>query len=204
MTSWVRRLVAIITVGWCAGCGPRPAYTPPSLSPPRSVAEKQVPVTVYTYHVTMVTPAQHNPLEFRDETLQIRFMPRETVLEFAVYNLGTRPVVIVWDQAAYIDAQGVSHPIIHKGVLLADTSRRQTPTMVMPQGVLNETIAPVDYIYNSSSGWRQRPMFPKTEESQKLKGTTFGVILPIKTQETVKPYTFQFQITDVEVTTMMK
>lgn len=203
MIHRMMNVIGTVIVSCCLGCMPKPAHTPPSLTPPStSRVVQKTGETIYTYHFTMVTPAQHNPLEFKDNGLQVRFMPRETVIELTVYNLGTEPLILLWDQTIYIDPQGLSHPIVHRNVNLADTSRRQTPTLILPQGVLSDSIAPIDYIYNSPSGWRQYPIFPRTKEALKLKGSTFSIVLPIKIQETVNSYTFQFQVTDVQGETL--
>jgi hypothetical protein len=145
----------------------------------------------------MTSPVEQSRLEFRDERLLCRLIPQELAIGLDVINLGGDPISIDWNQVRLIDPEGKPHSIIHKMVLLPDVNRRHLPTRIEPQGVLNETVAPIDYVFMDFTGWRQRPIFPNTEDAMNLKGATFGLTLPVKQRNTVRTYRFEFQVKDV-------
>ena len=180
-----------------AGCA---AYTPPSFTTPE-VREEQI---VYRYTYAMTSPVEQTSLEFRDEALLCRLIPQELVIGLDVINLGVDPVSIDWNQVRLIDPEGVPHSILHKMVILPDVNRRLLPTHIEPQGVLNEAVAPIDYVFMDFTGWKQRPLFPNTEDAIDLKGATFGITLPVKRKNAVKTYMFEFQVTDVSSVVLVK
>lgn len=181
------------------GCA---AHTPPSLEPPQAPVETE---TLYTYIFGMTKPVAQRSLEYRDGTLLCRLRPKELEVGLDIINLSDAPFAIEWDQARFIDGNGTPHPVLHKLVLLSDISRRQTPTLILPQGVLNDAVAPKTHVFMDSIGaWHQRPLFPKTEEALQHRGATFGVVLPIKINNAVEIYTFEFQVQDVQSYTVTR
>lgn len=152
----------------------------------------------------MTRPVRQRSLEFQDETLLCRLLPAELNIGLNIVNLSENPIMIDWNEVRLIDPEGVSHPVLHNMVILPDISRRNLPSLVMPQGVLDETVAPLDHVFMDLTGWQQRPIFPKTDAALQLQGATFAVALPVKHRNEVTHYLFEFQVTEVMRTVIIR
>ena len=186
-----RIICAILILLFATGCATR---RPGSLN----TADLQAEEFIYRYQYAMTSPVQQGSLEFRDENLFCRLLPQELVIGLDIINLQEEPISIDWNQVRVIDPEGNAHPVVQNMVLLQDLHRTRIPTTILPQGVLNETVAPSDYAYIGFTGWEQRPIFPKTEDALNLKGAKVGVSLPVKIQDKVTRYLFEIIVTDVK------
>ena len=185
-----RTIRAILIVLMATGCA---THKPASLNMP----DHQIEENIYRYQYAMVSPVQQTSMEYRDENLFCRLLPQELVIGLDIINLRQEPISIDWNQVRVIDPDGNAHSVVQNMVILRDMHRTRLPTTIMPQGVLNETVAPSDYAYLGFTGWQQRPIFPKTEDALNLKGAKVGVSLPVKFQNRVTNYLFEFVVTDV-------
>ncbi len=175
---------------WMTGCA---TNRPASLDTPVH-SEKGI---IYRYQYAMTSPDSQPGMEFKDGMIFCRVLPGELSIGLDIINLSDAPITIDWNEVRLIDPEGGSHRILHNMVLLRDLHRTHTPTVIMPQGVLNESVAPMDYAFLDFSGWQQRPIFPKTEEALEFNGLKYGVSLPVKTEERVSTYLFEIEVTGV-------
>jgi len=131
-------------------------------------------------------------------------------LSFLLANHTDRSIRIIWDEAAYVDANGVSHRVIHEGVKYIDRSASQPPSVVPPNSEIHDSIIPVDHVYFMSGqygGWGELPLLPVSAYSKKhmesiveqYVGKTLRVLLPIELQNVVVDYIFTFRINAAEV-----
>ena len=194
------RLLFLVSACVFAGCAGK---TPPgSLVPPG--ANRPAIETIYTYAYALTEPMNQNRLEYQDSNALCRLIPKEKEIGVEIYNLSDKPITVDWDKVQFVDPEGVMHPVIHKLVPLADTSRRQTPSLIMPQGLLSDTIAPKDYVFTTVTGWEQRSIFPRSAAASGLKGQSFGVLIPIKLENEVKLYTLKFAVANVSSYTIKR
>ncbi|MBM3262476.1 MAG: hypothetical protein FJY97_03500 [candidate division Zixibacteria bacterium] len=191
MISVFRVSLFVLMLFW-AGCASKP---PPSLVAPG--ADRVVFETVYTYAYTLTGPVSHNLLEYRDTLAFCRLIPREKEIGVEVYNLSDNPVRIDWDEVRFVDPEGNAHPVLHELVPLADGVRRQTPSVIPPQGMLSDAITPKPYVYADITGWERKSIFPRSEAAMRMKGQTFGVILPVRQETVVTTYSLSFAVSDV-------
>ena len=194
-----RLLILVFACFWggCAGKTP-----PPSLVPPG--AYNQALETVYTYAFALTEPMNSNRLEYQDSIALCRLIPKEKEIGVEIYNLSDKPITVDWDKAQFVDPEGALHTVVHELVPLADTSRRQTPSLILPQGMLSDSVAPKDFVYTTITGWEQRPIFPRSAAASSMKGKSFGITIPIGYQDSVKLYTLKFAIADVSSYTVKR
>ncbi|MEE2710850.1 MAG: hypothetical protein VYA69_14795 [Gemmatimonadota bacterium] len=185
-----RIICAVLIVLLATGCATR---KPASLNTP----DHQIEEIIYRYQYAMTSPVQQASMEYRDDNLFCRLLPQELVIGLDIINLQEETITIDWNQVRVIDPEGNAHPVVQNMVILRDMHRTRIPTTIMPQGVLNETVAPSDYAYLGFTGWQQRPIFPKTEDALNLKGAKVGVYLPVKIQNRVTNYLFEIVVTNV-------
>ena len=141
-------------------------------------------------------------MQFIDDNIAVSwFYINKAKLNFALKNNTRGNIKVVWDNAAYVDANGRTERIMHAGVKYADRNESQ-PSSVVPAGaVLDDAVIPVGVVgYSQYSGWYEGTMFGFSQTDRKLaeaqKEKTFGknikVLLPIEIDGIITEYTFSF------------
>lgn len=125
-------------------------------------------------------------------------------------NKSRTQIGVVWDRAAYLDLDGVSHPVIHRGIKLAARNEPPRATVLAAGAVLEDEVLPLDYIRWAASDWTVSNLFPAptmvnaasddAKRVQALKGRKIGVLLPLAVGGETVDYLFSFAFTDVKLT----
>jgi hypothetical protein len=181
-----------------SGCASQNTHTPPSLIAPGDLSEDREYKTEYTYAYKLIEPAQIDLLEYRDDLLFCRLIPDQNTIGVDIYNLSSDPFYVDWNQIRMIDAEGLSQGVFRRLELLSDGVREQDLSLILPQGVLSDTLTPKNKVYRNMTGWAQKPLFPNSAEALSMKGQTFGLVIPVKQEESVKTYRFTFEVSDVQ------
>jgi hypothetical protein len=144
---------------------------------------------------------------YEDEVVKIIWIPQPKQIAFSLYNKSDFNLKIIWDEAAYIDENGVSRRVIHKGTKYIDRFNPQPPTIVAKNSYIIDLIYPADFIFYDE-GWQEKPIFPyeftgKREKAQMLaqnyEGKIFKILLPIEINGIKKEYLFAFKINNVKL-----
>ena len=121
---------------------------------------------------------------------------------------------INWDNAAWVNPEGVSSRVIHSGVRLMDRNSPQSPSIIVRNGKLTDIIIPSDNIYYESGqygGWRYLGLIHHTNvmsmdmqaelsKANSYIGKTCGVLLPIEMEGVQNDYIFTFEIGTATIT----
>jgi len=140
--------------------------------------------------ITKVEEEGINKYFFEDEMVKIVWIPTSSQLSFILTNKTDHSIKIVWDEAAFVDENGVSHRVMHSGVKYIDRNNPQPPSVVVRKGTIMDLIMPTDNVYYVSGqygGWREAPLFPVSSvtaeelksKAQKYIGKTVMVHLKI-------------------------
>jgi hypothetical protein len=165
------------------------------------------------YGESKITKVQEEGVEkyyFEDDMVKIVWIPTPYQISFVLTNKTDHSIKIVWDEAAYVDENGVSHRVMHEGVKYIDRNNPQPPTVVVRKGTIVDSIFPTDYVYYVSGeygGWREKPLFPTfgytaegiRDKAEQYVGKTIQVLLPLQIEGVVNEYIFSFKINKVEV-----
>lgn len=161
-----------------------------------------------------------NKYYFEDEMIKIIWLPVVYQLSFVVNNKTEYSIRIVWDEAAYVDENGLSLKMMHSGVKYADRNSSQPPSVVVRKGSLADFIVPTDYVYwregsysyytSIPGGWETKPLFPTKEGtyssnpepilnifSNKYLYKTFQILIPFQIEGVTNDYIFTFKINDI-------
>ena len=133
--------------------------------------------------------------------------------DFYLFNNTNHSIKIIWDEAAFVDAEGLSHRIVHKGIKYIDMEKPQPVSVVVRGGILSDIVVPTTYVSHSSAfGWRKDPFFSPvfTQSSHLIEqvlqdskyniGKVVQILLPLAIQGTVNEYIFLFKVNDVQIT----
>ena len=143
---------------------------------------------------------------FEDEMIRVIWIPTAPKLSFVLTNKTDHSIKIVWDEAAFVDQDGMSQRVIHAGVKYIDRNSSQPPTIVVRGGTVNDLIIPSANIYykkGAYEGWREAPLFPSISatdakvlksKTEQYIGKTIQVLLPLQIEDVVNEYIFIFEV----------
>lgn len=153
---------------------------------------------LYRYDFSLLKPpSASGGLAFEEENFFLSFAPTHENINLLFTNRSSRFIKINWDEAAYVDKDGVSHRLITKGVKYEDKDRPQTPTMVAPKSRVSESVLPADNVYQKYLRWQARPMFPELTDITVIDQwdrTTFRLLLSLEIDGQRRPYEFEFKV----------
>ena len=139
--------------------------------------------------------------------INIVWLPLSKQFGFTLLNKTNHSIKIIWDEAVYVDENGLSRRLMHSGVKYTDRNNPQPPTVVVKNAKIDDVVLPTDNIYYVSGqygGWTTKPLLPNratTKEelntlSKKYIGKTVKILLPLQIEETVNEYIFSFKVED--------
>lgn len=122
---------------------------------------------------------QMKPVTYWLEFLgDVKVDERSDAMEFTLTNKLPKPVTVEWDRCAFVDAAGVSHRVIHSSVRLMTRDQPQPPSVVGPNGRIEDLILPVDVVTFHDGRWRNLVYLP-TDPATASKTYSFIVALSI-------------------------
>lgn len=141
---------------------------------------------------------------YEDDLIKINWTYATSQIEFELKNKSEQTFKIIWDDAAFISISNESGRIFHKGIKYIDRENSQPPTSVYKGTILSDLVLPTSYAYlvpGQYGGWRSLPLIPiiqstwskKIEYKPELIGKTMRIILPIKIEEKLIEYVFNFK-----------
>jgi len=147
----------------------------------------------------------HGGMSYQDSIIQIKWTYTSTAFEFTLLNKTNKSLKVNWEESAYIDENGESNRVFHKGVKFSDRSQTQPTTVVIRGSVLSDLVAPVDkavYISGQYGGWVTKPLFEVNswtttgakEMEDKIRGKTVSILLPIVYEGRTREFIFNFKI----------
>lgn len=153
---------------------------------------------VFSYNFSLVNPPT-GTLSFEDKDLRFTFSPERDYMKVVFINKSARPVKVFWEEALYVDKDGLSHTLVAKnaGHKDSDSKKPQEPTTIAPGAQLTEWLMPRDNIRPGLIGSRVEPMFPRLSNPEIIDSwdrTAFKVTLPMEVNGEAKTYEFEFRV----------
>ncbi|WP_183567399.1 hypothetical protein [Mucilaginibacter sp. SP1R1] len=136
---------------------------------------------------------------FTDKNIEVNWQYSLNDFDFELKNFSNQTIRLLWDEAAYIDKDGNTHKVFHKGVKFMDRENAQPATGIIKGAKLSDLIAPTDYVYYSEGsygGWRQLNLFesPKKHTLPAFDGSQVRILLPIVISGVTTEYIFTFTV----------
>ncbi len=197
-------LVLIALVAFLTGC-PKPYYNIELTKVERPAKAKK------RYGVKKITKIKEEGVEkyhFEDEMVDIRWwIVNVNQIWFKLTNKTNHSIKIIWDEAAFVDYNGLTHRVMHKGVKYVDRNDSQPPSVIVRNGTISDLIVPTENVYFVSGPyggyWEVEPFFPTSgitsEEAQKYIGKTIQILLPLQIEGVVNEYIFIFEVENVKL-----
>jgi hypothetical protein len=148
---------------------------------------------------------------FEDKLIAATFSVGSNQILFDLENRSQYPIQLSWTEAAFVDLQGQSQPVMHTGIKYTDCSSPKAPSVIVAKGRITDVIVPCNYVKFAYSSWVQHDYLPSgtyvlldsadavaRRLEQEVKGKRIQVLLPIKTQDVVNDYTFTFEVAGIQ------
>lgn len=218
-----------------SSCGPSKKYSTPPVS-----SVKMQPVFLADYDISLISverPAKarerygeqkidgvnekgQKKYSFEDRMVKITWAPTGKDFTFLLYNKTDHTIKIIWDNASFVDENGLNHKVMHSGVKYAERNNSQAPSVITRRGYIEDLIFPGDRVvwidgiysrYGSTPGtWHKEPIMPSVRggasgEELRAKATpfigkTFSVLLPLQIEDVLNDYLFTFKVNSVSIT----
>ena len=173
-----------------------------------------------SYKFALKKPLPSDRIAFEDESIVVSFDVRHKEIYLTLVNKTDEAIHIVWDGSSYVDAEGVSHKVLHKeqdsldGYNRYQELRKQSPSSIGPGSELNDYIFPVDHIVittesdttgsgsearmtSTTTTFNRKPLLPQLlENARKIVGKSLKVSLALQINGSARQYDFEFEIAD--------
>ena len=111
---------------------------------------------------------------------------------FSIHNLSDNTLKVIWDEAAYVDANGSTSKVIHSGVKYNERENSQTPSIIVKGAKITDIAVPVNNIeHNEILGWFSKPLYQPAQEGN------IALLLPFQIKGVTNEYLFVFNRTFV-------
>ncbi len=119
--------------------------------------------------------------------IRFRIIPEE--IGFSLLNLTDAPMLVHWDESAYVDQSGRSHRVIHLGVRYIDRDKPMVPSIVPPKTRLEDIVYPTSHVLYTSTGWDRKALYVDTETTP----FEVGVFLTLEIKGQKRRLNFRFR-----------
>lgn len=128
-----------------------------------------------------------------DNVIDIIIFATNKEFSFELKNISPNSIKIIWDEAAFVDAEGSTSKVMHVGTKYADRNGSQPATTVIKNAKIEDVATPTDRVYYSDAlkEWTSKTMMPTTP---KQKGKQLRLMLPIQIKDVVNEYVFVFDL----------
>lgn len=132
-----------------------------------------------------------NRYSFEDENIKIAIFGGESRFVFSLSNKTANTIKIIWDDAVFVQTNGVTSKVIHSGIKYSERENNQTPSIIIRGATLEDFALPTSLVRNDGLSWVEESMFP-SEVSYTVK--QIRLMLPIQIEDVVNEYVFIFNV----------
>lgn len=222
-TATLRIIPGVLSVGIIVGCASGAAPAPPpvpevpwvrldpdfrlaSVERPQNAAQRYGPQAL-----TVSDSAGISRWLFEDQLVRVLWMVSATEMAFHLQNKSDYSVRLVWEQAAFVNVAGESHPVMHIGTRYSDCRGPKTSSVVVRGASIEDRFIGCDRVRYSDvlREWRTDPIAISEEVPQsaadsaetairrRYSAKRISALLPIQIEGVVNDYLFSFELSRV-------
>lgn len=130
---------------------------------------------------------------YKDNVIDLLIFPTEKRFLFSLKNLSEHSIRIVWDEAVFVDTEGVTSKVIHEGIKYNERNNSQTNSIIISNATLEDIVVPNKNIRYSEilKEWVIDPIYPLKKDLLNLE---IKLMLPIQIKNVINEYVFIFKI----------
>lgn len=128
-----------------------------------------------------------------DNYINILLFADSEKINFLLENLTQYSIKVVWDEGVFVDVDGTTSRILHKGVKNSQKDESQPSSVIIKGSSLADFAAPINKISYSAylDGWYKTSL---CGAASKIKKETIKLMLPIQIQDIINEYIFTFEV----------
>lgn len=101
-----------------------------------------------------VEESGNNTSLYEDSIMSVILNLGETKVNMQIKNKINIPIIIDWERSTLTTLDNIARRCLHKGVLLKDRSNPQSPTIIPPQSIIEDTMIPADNYVANYDFWK--------------------------------------------------
>lgn len=144
---------------------------------------------------TLVKDDNISKFNYKDNIIDIIIFGTDKQFSFILKNISDSSIKIIWDEAVFVDFDGSSSKIMHKGVKFSQRESEQPPTTLIKGAKLEDIIIPNENVYYNDNkyvnDWAISSMYPKEKA---LEPGNLKIMIPIQIKDVINEYIFDFEV----------
>lgn len=151
------------------------------------------------YGETMTIPSENGISKFtyKDNVIDIMIFADRSNFNFVLQNISESSIKIVWDEAVFVNFDGSTEKVMHKGIKFSEKNGAQPATTIIKNAKWEDTVTPTHLVYYREAtkyiegGWDTYSMYPREKG---LKPGQIKLMLPIQIKDVINEYVFIFDV----------
>lgn len=151
------------------------------------------------YGETMTIPSENGISKFtyKDNVIDIMIFADCSNFNFVLQNISESSIKIVWDEAVFVNFDGSTEKVMHKGIKFSEKNGAQPATTIIKNAKWEDTVTPTHLVYYREAtkyikgGWDTYSMYPREKG---LKPGQIKLMLPIRIKDVINEYVFVFDV----------
>ena len=155
--------------------------------------------TEIRYGETMTIPSENGISKFtyKDNVIDIMIFADRSNFNFVLQNISESSIKIVWDEAVFVNFDGSTEKVMHKGIKFSEKNGAQPATTIIKNAKWEDTVTPTHLVYYREAtkyiegGWDTYSMYPREKG---LNPGQIKLMLPIQIKDVINEYIFVFDV----------
>ena len=125
---------------------------------------------------------------YTDNVIDLLIFAGNKNFDFALKNIYNSTIKLVWDEAAFIDYDGETSKVMHKGIKYAERESSQPSSVIIKGAKLEDIVIPTKNVRYSErlKDWETSPMLIKRGEIK--------LMIPIQIKDVINEYVLIFKV----------
>lgn len=134
---------------------------------------------------------------YKDNVIDIMIFADRSNFNFVLQNISESSIKIVWDEAVFVNFDGSTEKVMHKGIKFSEKNGAQPATTIIKNAKWEDTVTPTHLVYYREAtkyregGWDTYSMYPREKG---LKPGQIKLMLPIQIKDVINEYVFIFDV----------
>jgi len=146
---------------------------------------------------TIMSDNEISKFSYKDNVIDIIIFADGSHFNFVLQNISESTIKIIWDEAVFVDFEGNSEKVMHKGTKFSERNDSQPATTIIRNAKWDDSVIPTNLVYyreateNKESGWDIISIYP---EEKGLEPGQIKLMLPIQIKDVINEYVFIFDV----------
>ena len=151
------------------------------------------------YGETTTIPSENgiSKFSYKDNVIDVLIFADRSNFNLVLKNVSDTSIKIVWDEAVFVNFDGSTEKVMHKGIKYSEKNGNQPPTTIIKNAKWEDTVTPTHLVYYREAtkyiegGWDTDSMYPNESG---LQPGRVKLMLPIQIKDVINEYVFVFDV----------